>query len=84
MNLNFSNTADANAKFERAQKKFPEIKPAIAGLDAVDGMVKKGIVDHVMPELRAKLACLSNSGGAAGSGGIGGDHSSSNGGSSIV
>lgn len=62
MNLNFSNTADANAKFERAQKKFPEIKSAIAGLDAVDGVVKKGIVDHVMPELRAKLASLNNGG----------------------
>lgn len=77
MNLNFSNTADANAKFERAQKKFPEIKPAIAGLDAVDGTVKKGVVDHVMPELRAKLASLNNGGCIAT------DHSQT-GGSSVV
>lgn len=75
MNLNFSNTADANAKFERAQKKFPEIKAAIAGLDAVDGVVKKGVVDHVMPELRAKLASLN--------GGIATDHSP-DAGSSVV
>lgn len=80
MNLNFSNTADANAKFERAQKKFPEIKSAIAGLDAVDGVVKKGIVDHVMPELRAKLASLNNGGGGFS---IATDHSL-DGGSSIV
>lgn len=74
MNLNFSNTADANAKFERAQKKFPEIKAAIAGIDAVDGVVKKSVVDHVMPELRAKLASLN---------GISTDHSP-DGGSSVV
>lgn len=60
MNLNFSNTADANAKFERAQKKFPEIKlPFVNGLDAIDGVIKKSGVDHV-PELRAKLASLKN------------------------
>lgn len=84
MNLNFSNTADANAKFERAQKKFPEIKPAIAGLDAVDGVVKKGVVDHVMPELRAKLASLNN--GPNNGGGFGTDHGSSDNysGSSVV
>lgn len=80
MNLNFSNTADANAKFERAQKKFPEIKPAIAGLDAVDGVVKKGVVDHVMPELRAKLASLNNGGSGFR---IAIDHSQ-DGGSSVV
>lgn len=60
MNLNFSNTADANAKFERAQKKFPEKKlPFGSGLDAIDGVIKKNGVDHV-PELRAKLASLKN------------------------
>lgn len=61
MNLNFHNTADANAKFERAQKKFPEIKlPFVNGLDTIDGVMKKGGVDH-MPELCAKLASLKNS-----------------------
>lgn len=61
MNLNFGNTADANAKFERAQKKFPEIKlPFVNGFDAIDGVIKKGGVDHV-PELRAKLASLNSS-----------------------
>lgn len=61
MNLNFGNTADANAKFERAQKKYPEIKlPFVNGLDAIDGVMKKGGVDHV-PELRAKLASLNHS-----------------------
>lgn len=62
MNLNFGNAADATAKFERAQKKFPEIKlPFVNGIDAIDGvMMKKGGVDHV-PELRAKLASLNNS-----------------------
>lgn len=62
MNLNFgNNTADTNAKFERAQKKFPEIKLPFAGVDAIDGVIKKGGVDHV-PELRAKLASLNSSG----------------------
>lgn len=57
MNLNFGNTADANAKFERAQKKYPEIKlPVNSGIDTIEG-IKKGGVDH-MPELSAKLASL--------------------------
>lgn len=79
MNLNFSNT-----QYERAQKKFPEIKPAIAGLDAVDGVVKKGMVDHMMPELRAKLASLNNGGGAGGGGGFSVEHSQTDGASSVV
>lgn len=61
MNLNFGNTADTNAKLERAQKKFPEIKLPFAGVDAIDGVMKKGGVDHV-PELRAKLASLNSTG----------------------
>lgn len=64
MNLNFNNAADANAKLERAQKKFPEIKlPFSSGHDTIDGVMKKpgGIgVDHV-PELCAKLASLNSS-----------------------
>lgn len=62
MNLNFGNAADANAKLvERAQKKFPEIKlPFVNGFDTIDGVMKKGGVDHV-PELCAKLASLNNS-----------------------
>lgn len=61
MNLNFSNAADANAKLERAQKKYPEIKlPFSSGLDTIDGVIKKPGVDHV-PELCAKLASLNSS-----------------------
>lgn len=54
MNLNVGGTADANAKIERAQKKYAEIKlPAVSGLDEM----KKNRVDHV-PELCAKLASM--------------------------
>lgn len=61
MNLNFGNTADNNAKIERAQKKFPEVKlPFVNGLDAIDGVIKKTGADH-MPELCAKLASLNKS-----------------------
>lgn len=57
MNLNIgTTTADANAKIERAQKKFAEIKlPAVSGFEEI----KKGRVDHV-PELCAKLASMNN------------------------
>lgn len=55
MNLNVGTmAADANAKIERAQKKYSEIKLAtVSGFDEI----KKGRVDHV-PELCAKLASL--------------------------
>lgn len=57
MNLNGGNAADANAKFQRAQKMYPEVKlPFSNGLDAIEGIKMAG-VDH-MPELSMKLASL--------------------------
>lgn len=57
MNLSGGNAADASAKFQRAQKMYPEIKlPFSNGLDAIEGIKMPG-VDH-MPELSMKLASL--------------------------
>lgn len=53
MNLN----GDANAKLQRAQKMYPEIKlPFNSSIDAIEG-IKMGGVDHI-PELSMKLASL--------------------------
>lgn len=60
MNLNFNNTTDVNAKLERAQKKFLEIKlPHVNGIDCIDGVIKRDGVDYA-PELCAKLASLNS------------------------
>lgn len=61
MNLNFNNTTtDVNAKLERAQKKFLEIKlPLVNGIDCIDGVMKRDGVDYA-PELCAKLASLNS------------------------
>lgn len=59
MNLNGgANATDANANFQRALKKYPEIKlPFNSGIsDGLDGIKLSG-VDH-MPELSMKLASL--------------------------